>query len=61
MTAEQWLDKQQILKILPISQMTWERWIRAGKVPPYTRIGRTRFWKASDIFSWMEENKVKTA
>lgn len=61
MITERWLDKKQILEILPISHMTWERWVRAGKAPAYSRIGRTRFWKASEIFTWIEQNKIMTA
>jgi predicted DNA-binding transcriptional regulator AlpA len=59
--SKKWLDKQEILAMLPISQMTWERWVKAGKTPPYTRIGRVRFWDASEFYAWMDANKMKSA
>lgn len=46
--------KREILRYIPVSPKTWERWVENGTLPSYIRLGAQRFWRASDIHAWIE-------
>lgn len=52
-TNEVWLDKQDILQRLYISDRTLQRWRKSGLMP-HIRIGGKIFYKLSDVMNLLE-------
>ena len=49
-----WMTAKDVLALLPIKRTAFEKLVKEGKVPPFKKFGRDRFWKAEDIKAWLE-------
>ena len=49
-----WMTAKEVLALLPIKRTAFEKLVKEGKVPPFKKFGRDRFWKAEDIKAWLE-------
>lgn len=38
-----------VLRIVPVSSTTWRNWSRVGSAPQKVKLGRSTFWRESDI------------
>ena len=55
------LSKKQVLKMIPVSTATLQRWEHAGVFPKRFHIGgngawKKAFWKEDEVLQWIEEN-----
>lgn len=57
-SKEEWMDKQDVLQFLHISERTLQKW-RSQNLLPYSRIGRKIFYKKSDLIALLEKNRKK--
>jgi predicted DNA-binding transcriptional regulator AlpA len=48
------ISRKQLKQLLPISTMTIWRWQRDGKFPQHVTIGRTSFWRVTDIRAFLD-------
>ncbi|KAA0259079.1 AlpA family phage regulatory protein [Deferribacter autotrophicus] len=55
MFQEKLLKLSEVLKIIPVSKSTWYEGIKKGVFPPPIKLGRSSFWKSSDILKLIEE------
>jgi len=56
-SSEVWLDKQDILQRMYISNSTLQRW-RRKKILPYSRVGRKIWYRESDLLELLEKAKI---
>ncbi len=51
------LRAKDVLTLIPVSNSTWWRWVKAGKAPRPIRIGGTSapFWRLGDIRKFIQE------
>lgn len=47
------INKDQVLQLLPVSRATLYRYIKSGKFPASIKLGRLSLWNVDDIRSWM--------
>ena len=52
---EKWLDKQEVLQMLHISERTLQRW-RSDGLMPYSPIGRKHYYREEDVMQLLEKN-----
>jgi len=55
------LSKKQVLKMIPVSTATLQRWEHANVFPKRFHIGgngawKKAFWKEDEVLQWIEEN-----
>lgn len=55
---EPWLYDKDVTDILKISHSTLKRWRQQGVIPS-TRIGRTHFYKMSQVYKALHDNHSK--
>ena len=51
------INRRQLRKLLPVSAMTIWRWERDGRLPQHITIGRTSFWKLTDVLASIGRSK----
>jgi predicted site-specific integrase-resolvase len=56
-SSEVWLDKQDILQRMYISNSTLQRW-RRKKILPYSRVGRKIWYREADLLKLLEKARV---
>lgn len=52
-----YLTRKDILKILPVSVPTWERWKMQGKTPPCIKISGRCFWEKETFMAWLAQQQ----
>ena len=52
--SERWLDKQEVLELMHISQSTLQKWRKKGLLP-YSRILGKIYYKESDLLQLLDE------
>ena len=50
---EGWLNSKGLASRLGISDLTVRRWVRAGKLPPPIRLGRSVRWPWDQVVEWV--------
>jgi predicted DNA-binding transcriptional regulator AlpA len=60
MTAEleELLNRRDIRRIIPKSDMTIYRWEREGKFPRCLKINSRSYWRKSEVREWQRANGV---
>jgi predicted DNA-binding transcriptional regulator AlpA len=60
--AEQFLPARQVWQRYGVTSMTLWRWLKATdlKFPQPMRIGRLRYWRASDLVEWERSISTRT-
>ena len=53
------ISKSRVAKVLKISTITLDRWIKAGKFPQPLYIGTMPRWVVRHVNNWLNEQKVK--
>jgi predicted DNA-binding transcriptional regulator AlpA len=51
------INRKQLKQLIPISTMTIWRWERDGRLPQHITIGRTSFWRMTDVLAAIEPSK----
>lgn len=58
--ATGFVRKKTVLKFIPVSSSTWDRWVSEGKAPKPVKLSeRTRGYKAEEVLSLI--NKLREA
>lgn len=57
-SSEVWLDKQDILQRMFISERTLARW-RRKNILPFSRVGRKIYYREADLLAMLEKARVK--
>ena len=47
------ISRAELREFVSVSDMALWRWIKFGKIPPPIYIGRRRYWRQSDLESWL--------
>ena len=57
---EKLLRLKDVLKIIPVGRSTWYEGIKEGRFPKPIKLGRSSFWKLSDIQKLIENAPYAT-
>ncbi|SOE59023.1 transcriptional regulator, AlpA family [Burkholderia sp. D7] len=53
------LRQWQVLGIVPVSQATLKRWVRAGRFPAPIKLSeKVSAWRAGDVQAWVDAQAV---
>ncbi|MGA1863235.1 AlpA family phage regulatory protein [Deferribacter thermophilus] len=55
MVQERLLRLKEVLEIIPVGRSTWYEGIKKGIFPKPIKLGRSSFWKLSDIQKLIED------
>ena len=58
MKVEKWVDVEDVMEYLGVSNRTVLNWINAGKLPAY-KVGRKYKLKLSEVDEWIRTGKMK--
>ena len=58
MKVEKWVDVEDVMEYLGVSNRTVLNWINAGKIPAY-KAGRKYKLKLSEVDEWIRAGKTK--
>lgn len=48
------LPATEVLKRVPVSQSTFQRWIKSGQFPAPVQMARRNFWPRREVEAWIE-------
>jgi predicted DNA-binding transcriptional regulator AlpA len=48
------INRRQLRKLVPVSDMTIWRWEKAGRFPRHVSINGRNYWRLAEILAWLE-------
>ena len=55
---DQLLDRQEAAALLRVPPKTLANWAYSGRGPEYFRVGRRTVYRQSEVFAWLESQRV---